>query len=79
MKGSGKLKLHPAKDKSGFPRVGSNIGGALNGDGIAGKNVSMPLLAIRLSRYLQRPVLDETGLKEAFDFEYDYNNGDPKS
>jgi uncharacterized protein (TIGR03435 family) len=79
VKGSGKLKLQPANNKNDFPWVGNNIGGAINGDGIAGKNISMPLLAIRLSRYLQRPVLDETDLKGAFDFQYDYLSADEKS
>jgi uncharacterized protein (TIGR03435 family) len=71
------LKLQPAKNNNESPWVGSNIGGAINGDGIAGKNISMPLLCLRLSRYLQRSVLDETGLQGAFDFKYEYVNSDP--
>jgi uncharacterized protein (TIGR03435 family) len=78
-KGNGKLRLQPAKDRNAFPWVGNTIGGAINGDGIAGKNISMPLLATRLSRYFRRPVVDETGLKGVFDFQYDYYHGDEKS
>ena len=39
----------------------------------------MPQLAARLSRHLQRPVLDETGLIGSFDFKFDYSHDDPKS
>ena len=49
----------------------------LNGDGIAGKNISMPLLAMRLSRSLQHPVLDETGLTDSYDFKYQFPDYDP--
>jgi uncharacterized protein (TIGR03435 family) len=69
-KGSGALNLQPPKDVNGDPWVGSNAGGGLNGDGIAGQNISMPLLAVRLGRYLEHPVLDETGLKGSFDFKF---------
>jgi uncharacterized protein (TIGR03435 family) len=72
VKGNNKLKLQDAKDKDDFPWVGSNRGGAIYGDGIAGNNISMPLLATRLSRYLGRPVLDQTGLEGSFDFKFEY-------
>ena len=75
-KGSGALKLQPPKDANTDPWVGSNAGGGINGDGISGLNISMPKLALRLSRYFECPVLDETGLKGSFDFKYqipDYN------
>ena len=67
-----KLKLQESKDKDEFPWVGSNRGGAVFGDGIAGINISMPLLAVRLSRYMGRPVLDQTGLEGSFDFKFEY-------
>jgi uncharacterized protein (TIGR03435 family) len=76
VKSGAKLKLRPAKDKDDYPWAGSNGGGAISGDGIAGKNISMPLLATRLSRYLDHPVLDQTGLKGSFDFEYVYTSDD---
>jgi len=46
-------------------------------DGIAGKNISMPMLGVRLSRYLRRPVVDQTGLKGTFDFQFDIANDQP--
>lgn len=72
--GKGALKLKEVKHDSEFEWVGSVAGAAINGDGLAGKNISMPVMAQRLSRYLQKPVLDQTGLKGFFDFEYKYDN-----
>ena len=76
-KGTGTLKLYPPKDPSYPAWIGSvyNAGG-LSGDGMRGQNISMSQLALDLSRYLEHPVLDETGLKGSFDFKYqisDYN------
>lgn len=65
-------KLRPAKDKNDFPWVGSLEGAGIDGDGIRGDNISMSLLAARLSGYLDRPVLDETGLKGSYDFYFRY-------
>ena len=59
-RGSGSLRLFPPKHPDDRPWAGSNVGGVFNGDGIAGTNISMPLLAKKLSVVLQRPVLDET-------------------
>lgn len=70
--GKGPLKLKEVKDQGEFEWVGSLAGAALNGDGLAGKNISMPVLAQRLSRYLEKPVFDQTGLKGFFDFKYQY-------
>ena len=67
-----KLKLEEPEDKNDFPWVGAPQGGAIGYNGIAGKNISMPLMAFRLSRYLERPVLDQTGLEGSFDFKYQY-------
>jgi uncharacterized protein (TIGR03435 family) len=47
-------------------------GAAINGDGLAGMNISMPVLAQRLSPYLKKPVLNQTGLKGFFDFRFEY-------
>jgi uncharacterized protein (TIGR03435 family) len=68
----GALKLKEVKDKGEFEWVGSLQGAAINGDGLAGKNISMPVLAQRLSWYLKKPVFDQTGLKGFFDFRVDY-------
>ena len=38
----------------------------------------MPDLAWRLSRYVQRPVLDKTGLSGSFDFLVPYPSEDPR-
>ena len=74
--GKGALKLAEVKHESEFEWVGSVAGAAINGDGLAGKNISMPVLAQRLSRYLQKPVFDQTGLKGFFDFKYQYATDD---
>ena len=79
MKGSRPLRLEAAKDqgKSDFSWVGSPKGGMITGDGMAGENISMPILAARLSRYLERPVLDQTGIAGFFDFKFDYATDEP--
>jgi uncharacterized protein (TIGR03435 family) len=71
------LKIKDAKDKDGRPWVGGIPNGMIIGNGIAGINISMPLLATRLSRYLERPVLDQTGLQGSFDFQFEYASEDP--
>jgi uncharacterized protein (TIGR03435 family) len=68
-KGEKELKLQPPKDKNGFPWAGGITGGWFGG-GIHGDNISMVQLAVRLSRFFERPVLDRTGLQGSFDFEY---------
>lgn len=70
--GRGALKLKEVKHESEFEWVGSVRGAAIDGDGLAGKNISMPVLAQRLSWYLQKPVFDQTGLKGFFDFRIEY-------
>jgi uncharacterized protein (TIGR03435 family) len=73
------LRLQLPKEPNGFPWVGNSEGrGAINGDGIAGQNSSMPLLAKRLSPYVGRPVLDQTGIEGSFDFRFNYAVGDDK-
>lgn len=77
-RGSKPLKMQEPKDKDVFPWSGSLAGGALVGDGLAGINESMGDLAWRLSRYLERPVLDQTGITGSFDFRVEYRSDDPK-
>jgi uncharacterized protein (TIGR03435 family) len=80
LKGSRPLQLQPAKEqgKSDFSWVGSPSGGMIVGDGMAGQNISMPILASRLSRYLERPVLDQTGITGFFDFKFAYATEEPR-
>ncbi len=73
------LKLQDAKNKDDYPWAGSVGGGAFSGDGLAGINVSMEELARRLSPYLERLVLDQTGLTGSYDFKYEYHSGDAES
>jgi uncharacterized protein (TIGR03435 family) len=70
--GRGALKLKEVKDQGEFEWVGSLQGAAVDGDGLAGKNISMAVLGQRLSWYLQKPVFDQTGLKGFFDFRVEY-------
>ena len=77
-KGSKKLKLQDPKNGDDYPWAGSIGGGGISGDGLAGINISMPLLATRLSWYLRRPVLDRTGLKGSYDFKFEYAPDDPR-
>jgi uncharacterized protein (TIGR03435 family) len=68
-KGDKALKLEPSRDPHAFPWVGGISGGWFGG-GIRGVNISMQELAARLSRFLERPVLDQTGITGSYDFEY---------
>jgi uncharacterized protein (TIGR03435 family) len=74
VRGSKPLKLRPANDITEFPWVGDTVGGMIVGNGVAGINVSMPLLCKRLSRYLEHPVYDATGLTGSFDFRVEYSS-----
>ncbi len=67
--GRKKLKLMAPKDPHAFPWAGGISGGWFGG-GIRGENISMAQLATRISRFLERPVFDRTGLTGSFDFEY---------
>lgn len=70
-RGNGKLQMEDAKDKDreGDPRcaVVTRGDGIFNGEAF-GSNISMPFLAATLGRYLNRPVLDQTGLTGSYDF-----------
>jgi uncharacterized protein (TIGR03435 family) len=71
-----KLKLEPAKDKDAYPWAGAPQGGGFGANGVAGTNITMPELAARLSRVLERPVMDRTGLDGSYDFKYEYSSDD---
>ena len=62
------LLLSPPKDKNAFPWTGSPEGGVPHGEGLRGRNISMPELATRLTEFLGCPVIDQTGLSGSFDF-----------
>jgi uncharacterized protein (TIGR03435 family) len=65
--------------KSGLklsPTSGDGRGGTFSRGGeVTGTNVTMAGIAYRLSRELNRPVLDQTGVPGAFDFKFQYSNG----
>jgi uncharacterized protein (TIGR03435 family) len=71
VRGKGKLNLQPPADKSAYPWAGGDYR-----TWYGGKNISMPKLAERLSEWLERPVLDKTGLEGSFDFEYKPGDAD---
>jgi uncharacterized protein (TIGR03435 family) len=54
LKGDRELQLKPAKDAHDYPWIGSAQGGPM-GNGIAGTNATMELVAMRLSYYMRRP------------------------
>lgn len=70
------LKLLESKDKNEYPWAGSVAGGAISGDGLRGTNITMTQLAERLSPYMGRPVIDQTGLTGAYDFKFEYHGDD---
>jgi uncharacterized protein (TIGR03435 family) len=76
-RGKNALKLQDPKDKNAYHWAGSNAGGLPNGDGLAGTNISMPELAVRMSGWLGRPVLDQTGLTGSYDFKCQYSDQSP--
>lgn len=74
-----KLKLTPSKDKTEYSWAGGIGGGLPGGDGLRGMNISMREFTVRLSSWLERPVMDETGLQGAFDFEFHSGEEDVNS
>jgi uncharacterized protein (TIGR03435 family) len=76
-KGGKATKLQEPKDPNGYPWAGGLGGGLPSGDGLAGTNISMPQLVKRMSDWLGRPVLDETGLAGSFDFRFEYHSDEP--
>jgi uncharacterized protein (TIGR03435 family) len=68
-RGSKPLQLNPPKDPASDPRAIVMVKGGGIVDGEAhGTNTSMDYLALRLSRYLQLPVLNQTGIAGSYDF-----------
>lgn len=57
-------KLLPPKNPNAEPGVFLNFGF------LEGRNAPMSMLAARVSQYLERPVLDRTGLTGNYDFDY---------
>ena len=74
-KSRGPLQLVAPKDPKAFPWAGGITGGWFGG-GMRGENISMPQLAARLSRFLERPVLDRTGIDGSYDFEFRFGGDD---
>ena len=71
VRGKNQLKLQEPKNKGAYPWAGSNAGGAVNGDGLAGQNITMSELAARLSGLLRRPVT-RSDWAEGFIRKYQY-------
>jgi uncharacterized protein (TIGR03435 family) len=79
-RGGGDLKLSSPKDVSAAPWVsGADRQGISRDNGLSGVNISMPLLAAKLSQYLGRPVLDRTGIQGSFDFNFKSRGYDPNT
>jgi len=73
-------RLTDAKNRDAFPVIAyGRTGNDERPDYMRGINASMALFAARLSRELERPVFDQTGLKGTFDFRFEYagNLADP--
>ncbi|MGA8086796.1 MAG: TIGR03435 family protein [Terracidiphilus sp.] len=68
--GNSTLTLRAPKDKDEYSWAGGIGGGVPRSSGLSGLNISMPQLASRISAWLARPVLDETGLPGSYDFEF---------
>jgi len=66
-------KLHPSDNAGCVPSPESQCGGMRVSPGMVnGKPGNLPLLAAILSGVLNRPVVDETGLTGAFDFQLEW-------
>jgi uncharacterized protein (TIGR03435 family) len=63
-----KLGLQEVEPREARQWVGDPPGGFPTGNGLAGRNITMPTLAKRLSGFLSRPVIDKTGLMGTYDF-----------
>ena len=68
-------KLQEPKNKDGHPVL--SIGGYGSG-GMFGQTISMSYLAMRLGRFLERPVVDKTDLAGSYDFKLDPSPNDSK-
>jgi uncharacterized protein (TIGR03435 family) len=69
IRGSRALQLKPPKDPAADPRaiVINKTGGIWDGEA-EGTNTTTDYLAVRLSRYLQLPVLNQTGITGSYDY-----------
>lgn len=71
-------KLTPTKNKEAFPYLGmGQTGKPERPYWMAAENASMQLIATRLQGYVERPVIDQTGLDGTYDFRFEceYSNG----
>lgn len=66
-----KLKLQETQNKDALPSISGPE------TGISASNASMPFFARRLSRWLDRSVIDHTRLDGAYDFSFEYDSFDP--
>ena len=68
-RGKKTLQLKPPKEPASDPRaiVFMKVGGIADGEA-EGTNTTTDYLAVRLSRYLQLPVLNQTGIAGSYDF-----------
>jgi len=75
-RGSGELRLKPTERTDLDARAGVMMksGGIADGEAF-GQNISMGEFARILSADLQVPVIDETGLKDAFEIRLSYQEG----
>jgi uncharacterized protein (TIGR03435 family) len=80
-RGGGALQLKPTKDSAADPRAIVTMKAGDIADGEAeGTNTTTDFLALRLSRYLQLPVLNQTGITGSYDYylpPVDPENTDP--
>jgi uncharacterized protein (TIGR03435 family) len=66
--GSGKLALEDTQRKDAEPGAFLFVRGEIADGELRGRNASMAKLAYEMKYYLQRPVVDKTGLTGSYDF-----------
>jgi uncharacterized protein (TIGR03435 family) len=71
-----KLKLRSSTDPKQYSWAGGIGGGLPDGDGLRGMNISMDDLAKRIGSWVNRPVLNQTGLEGFYDFEIKISDDD---
>src|SRR5262249_28677940 len=79
VKGNKPWKLTPAKDERLRQWIGAPGGGGLSMTGVAAINITVPLVAGRLTRCVSRTVIDRAGVAGAWDFRYDYGADDQRT
>jgi uncharacterized protein (TIGR03435 family) len=67
-RGSGALQLKPPKDLAANPRAAVIMKRGISDGEAEGTNTTTDYLAIRLSRYLQLPVLNQNGITGSYDY-----------